>query len=159
VIRLNCKESDASIGRFISILYRHAQAYISKELAAYNIGSGQYDIIVILSRKNGAIQDELASVLQLDKANVARSVTKLEAEGYVRREIDADDRRVYHICLTDKGREVVPIVKKVLLDWNKLVLSKFEMSEKEMLNNLLQKMANNTELKKQPEMMPAKRFL
>ncbi|MDD2553906.1 MAG: MarR family transcriptional regulator [Desulfotomaculaceae bacterium] len=140
---MNCFKDEGSIGRLVSILCRHVQAHISKELRPYNIGSGQYSLLMVLSHKNGSMQEMLASELQMDKANVTRAITKLEGQGYVRRESDAADKRVYRIYLTDKGREVIPLVQKVLSECNELISSGLDEDERAIVICLLEKMVTN----------------
>lgn len=140
---MNCGKNVGSIGRSVSILSRHAQAHISKELRPYNIGSGQYSLLMVLSHKNGLMQEMLASELQMDKANVTRAVTKLEEERYVRRESDAADKRIYRIYLTDKGHEVLPVVREVLLEWNEIISTGLDENESGILISLLDRMVTN----------------
>jgi DNA-binding MarR family transcriptional regulator len=47
---------------------------------------------------------ELAGALGVTPQAASLAVVELEALGYVRREVDADDRRVRRVTLTDRGR-------------------------------------------------------
>ncbi|WDM31295.1 MarR family winged helix-turn-helix transcriptional regulator [Paenibacillus mucilaginosus] len=59
-------------------------------------------------------QKALSEKLLIDKTTTAKAVTKLEDEGYVRREANPADNRYQLLYLTDSGREVVPKVKEAL---------------------------------------------
>ena len=110
----NGKGAEESHGPYISAIYRHMQVLISAELAPYRIGSGQYIFLMAISSRQPITQKELSEKLLIDKTTTAKAITKLEAEGYVRREIDPADNRYHQLYLTDAGREVVPKVQEAL---------------------------------------------
>lgn len=50
---------------------------------------------------------ELSKMLQVTSPTVTQQISELEQKGWVKREINPDDRRIVHVTLTDKGREVL----------------------------------------------------
>jgi len=67
-----------------------------------------YDVLVQLVEAGGRrTMGNLASALLISPSNCSRLVDRLEAEGLVRREADADDGRVKHAVLTDNGFDVL----------------------------------------------------
>jgi len=61
-----------------------------------------------LFRNDGMTQSDIADLLQVEKATLGRLLDRLEANGWVRREADATDRRVKRVYLTE---EVEPALK------------------------------------------------
>jgi DNA-binding MarR family transcriptional regulator len=59
-----------------------------------------------LDRRDGLSQQDLTTVLGLEKSTVSRLVAGLEARGLVRRERDPGNRRFLRLALTDPGREL-----------------------------------------------------
>ena len=57
-------------------------------------------------------QDEITKRLSLDKSVIAKTVTKLEIAGFVRRTTNAKDKRTYDILPTEKAWEVYPRIKE-----------------------------------------------
>lgn len=141
VISLN--SNNQSIGRWISILYRYNHCYIDKELKKYHIGSGQSIFLNALLRKDGISQEELSHILMIDKATTARALAKLEKEGYVQRKIDPKDRRAYRIFVTDKAKEMERIFFNILYQWTEILSSGMDQEQKELVLDMLQKMAYN----------------
>ncbi|WP_051569302.1 MarR family winged helix-turn-helix transcriptional regulator [Alkaliphilus transvaalensis] len=137
---MNEKES---VGRYLSFIYRTSQNFIAKELEHHSLGSGQYIYLLALYRKDGIIQDTLADEIKVDKATAARSLKKLEEEGYIFRKKSASDKRAFEIYLTDKGKQFEPILNDILCRWMKLVLKDFTEEEKDLLLILLKKMFLN----------------
>ncbi|TXF90524.1 MarR family transcriptional regulator [Neolewinella aurantiaca] len=56
--------------------------------------------------EEGQRQQDLATSTIKDKGTVARSLKQLEAAGFIRREVDLNDRRQKRIYLTEKGRRL-----------------------------------------------------
>jgi DNA-binding MarR family transcriptional regulator len=139
----NTGREPKSLGRFISCIYRFTQIYIGKELENYNIGSGQFSFLMALYRKDGITQEDLAHLLHVDKATSARAVKKLEKAGYVTRKEDLKDKRKYRVFLTEKGRKIELIMKRISSEWTARLLSGFSESEKEVMTTVLEKMVEN----------------
>jgi DNA-binding MarR family transcriptional regulator len=134
------------IGKYLSILYRQAQSYITHHLKPYNIGGGQYIFLLALYRHDGISQEELSQELLIDKATTARALSKLEQAGYVRRSRDPEDKRAYRIFLTDRAREVKPVIYRTVQAWNSLLGADLNEEEKARIGVILQKMVDRTRL-------------
>ncbi|WP_255314456.1 MarR family winged helix-turn-helix transcriptional regulator [Bacillus sp. FJAT-26390] len=90
------------------------QILITAELAPYRIGSGQYIFLMAIASQQPITQKALSEKLLIDKTTTAKAIAKLEAEGYVRREVDPADNRYQLLYLTESGRDVVPKVQEAL---------------------------------------------
>jgi len=66
----------------------------------------QFSVLSHLWQKDGLQQTELALCTNRNRANVTRILDILEREGIVERKDDANDRRVFRIYLTDKGKSL-----------------------------------------------------
>lgn len=131
------------IGKFISFLYRYSQIYLDKKLEPYHIGSGQFYLLMPIFKTNGMNQESLSRSIKVDKATVTRAIQKLVDEGYVIRQRDEEDRRSYRIFLTEKGRAIEPGVKKIALEWEKILLSGFDEDRQNMIVDSLDGMIKN----------------
>lgn len=136
-------DNEKSIGRWISVLNRHCQAYISRKLKPYNIGSGQYIFIITLLHNNGISQDKLTEMLNIDKGTTARAIKKLEEEGYIQREVDAADRRAYKLYATKKAHDISPVIFDILHNSSDILALNFSDEERELALSLLEKMSKN----------------
>ncbi len=132
-----------SIGRWISILYRYGQSYVGRKLEGYNIGSGQYGILMILYKNGGISQEELADRLKTDKGSIAKSVRKLEDEGYIERSTATGDKRAYKVFLTQKALDIIPALQEAIGGWEDTLISGLSDDEKHIIEQLLYKMAKN----------------
>ncbi|MDY9924909.1 MarR family transcriptional regulator [Methanosarcina sp.] len=123
----------------IAHIYRSHLAYMAKELEEYGIGSGQFDFLMVLYRKDGISQENLARILKVSKATSTRAIQSLEKEGYVYRQRDENDLRAYRVYLTEKGREMREIILEKLISFLDTLLSDFTPEEKEIFRLLIRK--------------------
>jgi len=131
------------IGKFVSFLYRYCQMYLDKELKPYNIGPGQFYLLMPLFKKDGVNQESLGLSINLDRANVTRAIQKLVKEGYVYRQRDDEDKRSHRIFLTEKGRAIEPGLKKIALEWENILLSSFDSDQRQTIVNSFEDMIQN----------------
>jgi DNA-binding MarR family transcriptional regulator len=134
---------EESIGRWVSVLYRQIRINIDKELITYNIGSTQIQVLRVIINNDGINQENISRLLHVDKATVTRSVNKLVKEGYVIRNIDANDKRAYVLHLTQKGKDLEPTLRKILKSITVKLLTDFSNEEKEIAFSIFKKMHQN----------------
>jgi DNA-binding MarR family transcriptional regulator len=132
-----------SHGQLISAIYRHMQVLIASELAPYRIGSGQYIFMMAIAFQQPITQKALSERLLIDKTTTAKAITKLETEGYVRREANPADNRYQLLYLTDSGREVVPKVQEALARVKNKTRKGMKDEEYDMLVGLLKIVLHN----------------
>ncbi|WP_292467001.1 MarR family transcriptional regulator [Methanolobus sp.] len=130
-------------GKFISYLHRYGQIYIDKKIEPYGIGSGQFSFLMRLYHEDGVNQEYLSNYLKMDKATTTRALKKLVDKGYVFKKIDEGDRRSYMIFLTDKGKKLEPDMKKIASEWEDILLSGFDKSQRKDIMNSLEMMFKN----------------
>lgn len=96
----------------ISILYRKAHIWLSNDCARHGLTAAQAVVILIVCDYKMLTQDEITKRLSLDKSVIAKTVTKLEAGGFVVRTTNAKDKRTYDIRPTEKSWEVYPYIRE-----------------------------------------------
>jgi DNA-binding MarR family transcriptional regulator len=127
----------------ISYAYRTIQKSLAKELAPYHIGWGHFAILMSLYEMEGRSQDSLALSRGFDKTMIAKSVVRLEEEGFVRRVTDQDDKRVKLLYLTKKSRNLRPEMKRIGYRLNAFLLRDFDADESGAALRNLRKIALN----------------
>lgn len=109
---------DEQFLKFISIIYRKTQVYLNEKVAKYGLTSGQVPFIMITCEHGKIGQSCFCELLDMNKSTVAKMLIKLEAEGYVTREIKETDSRSYNICATQKAMEIFPVLKEIGEEWS-----------------------------------------
>lgn len=97
------------IGRLIHDVARLRRKLLDTEMQPAGLTRSQWSVLACLSRQRGAalVQSELAKELEIGKVTLGGLIDRLEAEGFVRREADPEDRRVKRVQLTLKGKKAV----------------------------------------------------
>ncbi len=133
-----------SIGKWISILHRQAQIYINRELKPYGLNSSEYIYLVNLASENeGVNQKYLSNMIIIDDALTTRAMKSLENKGYITREKSREDKRSYHIKLTQKGVEIQPVILETLINWTDIISEGMKDEEKDCIIQKLMVMSNN----------------
>jgi DNA-binding MarR family transcriptional regulator len=127
----------------ISYAYRTIQKSFAKELAPYHIGWGHFAILMSLYEREGRSQDSLALSRGFDKTMIAKSVVRLEEEGFIRRETDQEDKRVKRLYLTKKSRDLRPEMERIGYRLNEFLFRDFDTAESVSAMGILRKIALN----------------
>lgn len=137
------RNGDMTFGGFLSIILRHGQMYIDRELEPLHIRSGQILILRFLGVQDGVNQESIRRYFHLDKGTITKAIRPLITEGYIIRKRNPDDRRAYQIFLTEKGRRVIPNLKKTVRRWIDVLTADFTDTEEEVAYDLLSRMSDN----------------
>ena len=132
-----------SVGKYISIIHRTGSSFLSKEFSKFNIGSGQYMYLIHLYKNDGLSQEELTKILNIDKGTTAKSIKKLETEGFVMRVKDKNDKRINRVYLTPKALEIKDEFLSSINAWENTLTSNLSYAEKEQALTLLKKITYN----------------
>ncbi len=88
---------------------------------------------------SSATLKELERYLDSSQATIAGIAVRLEKKGLIHSYIDAKDRRIKHVRLSEAGRTLCSSAKATVDDWENWLLSCLEPGEKEELVRLLGK--------------------
>lgn len=119
-------ESDGSSGTFAIedslgyLINRAARAFANRlatELRPFDVGIGQWAVLLHLWANDGLTQAQLARRVAIEQPTMVRTIDRMERDGLVTRTPDPSDRRASRIALTDRGRalrdDLVPLAEGV----------------------------------------------
>jgi len=89
--------------QLIELVHR-IRLVIKEEAAKDDLSGLQANVIKVLSEEGPMPARAVAERLNLDTSNITGVIDRLEERGYVRREVDAEDRRVKPLMITALGR-------------------------------------------------------
>ncbi|NLM84559.1 MAG: MarR family transcriptional regulator [Clostridiales bacterium] len=118
---------------------------MNTKLADTGLKGPMYILLITLDHFPGSNQDFMAQHIGIDKSGIARAARELEKLGYIRREIDDDNRRQYRMYLTEKGKELLPVIRGHLSEWGRMLTK--GLSEHQVLEviRLMEHMVKNAE--------------
>jgi len=110
-----------TIARYNGIFNRQTQAYITAAFANMSISYSEGILLMNLYDNEGINQEELSSMLFIDKAATARSIKLLEKKGYITREVKTKDRRVKKLYLTDYAISKKEYFSSLIRTWEDFI--------------------------------------
>jgi DNA-binding MarR family transcriptional regulator len=105
------------IMKSMNMISRCQSVYRGKRMCT-ELSPSHHAFVFAVCNRPGCSQDELADAICLNKSTVARALSYLEENSFVRREADASDKRVLRVFPTDKMLDILPEVKRVSMEWN-----------------------------------------
>lgn len=91
---------------------RNARTALSRHLLDLGLYAGQDGVILSLDRQDGQTPGAIAAALGVKAPTITKTIGRLAAQGFVRREGSPDDGRMMLIYLTDAGRDQIKSVRK-----------------------------------------------
>lgn len=117
-------------------------AYHNKQLAEFDLSLPQFNILRILRGAGEPLSIKVVKERMLEKSpNTTRLIDKLIAKNMVDRSRCADDRRVVHIEITEKGLTILSSIDDVFDDMS--LAENITLEEATLLNDLLNKLRGN----------------
>ncbi|WP_298555571.1 MarR family transcriptional regulator [uncultured Algibacter sp.] len=110
--------------REIGKIYRGLNSFSDFLMKSINLEKGQYQFLLRVKENPGINQQDLSSILLVDKTTTAKAIKKLVAKGYVIKKNEKKDRRNLNLHLTEKGKQTC-----ILLDQEEQYATKFSLSE------------------------------
>ena len=66
-------------------------------------------------------QEDLVNMFSQSKGNIAKVLKKMEDEGFIKRDVNPENRRKYMLNTTEKGNELVPKYRELSKKWEEEV--------------------------------------
>jgi len=105
----------------------------------------QWNIIYHLSENDGMTLGKLSEVTFKDFANISRISQKLEASGFIVKKRDKNDKRVFKLFITEKGRELNIKLHQCAHKSTDVALEGLDAQTRKMMVNKLKQVIKNTE--------------
>ncbi|WP_296885606.1 MarR family winged helix-turn-helix transcriptional regulator [uncultured Methanobrevibacter sp.] len=96
------------------------QKYLKSKIKDYDFGHNVRYLMFIYDNPNCS-QEDLVNMFCQSKGNIAKILKKFEDVGYIKREINPQNRRKYMLNTTDKANELIPEFRQISKDWDRAV--------------------------------------
>ena len=100
----------------------------------------QWRALLVLARREGLSQSELADLLEVERITLCRMVDRLAEAGFVERRADPHDRRIWRLHLTPSAHGIVGQLTEIGADLEEQALSPLSPAERTMLRETLTRM-------------------
>jgi len=114
---------DLPLGRQLHVVSRLYFLALAERLRNLDIDR-YFTVLTCIDQEGGPItQQEVGRRLLIDKTSMVKIIDYLSKYGYVERVINPDDRRSYHVRLTEKSKEELPKIYQAMDSLNKEAFS------------------------------------
>ena len=135
--------NNESLGKYLSLIHRQANAFFTKEFSKFGFGSGQYMFMIHLYKNDGISQESLSELVNIDKGTTAKAIKKLEELNFIVRSKDSKDKRINRIYLTSKALDIKNDFFSVLTKWENILTNELSPDEISIGLNILNKLSKN----------------
>jgi DNA-binding MarR family transcriptional regulator len=125
------------IGFLLQRAHRRMRAELNEALRPLNLNVGHLGVMGLLFNGEGLTQQQLISILEIDKSSMVYLIDELERQGLAERRSVSGDRRAYAIHLTDAGRQRLAVVGSAARDVQDRFLAPLTARERVQLRDLL----------------------
>jgi len=117
------------LGNVARMIFKKLNSELSQE--GIPVLAEQVPILMIVYFKEQSItQQDIANVLQKDKAGIQRSVQTLHKDGFLKIESDIEDKRKNLISLTASGKFVCEKIQTLAMNFNNQIMEHFTDQER-----------------------------
>lgn len=131
--------------RWFLVIHRSRHAFLRERFGGLDIEPRLLPLLRRLYGSERLRQEDLSAESGLDKSTIARAVRRVIDLGYVTRVPCLEDRRAYHLMLTEKARMLIPELDAAMDEWAAGVTAGFSDEELRQLDGYLRRMADGAE--------------
>lgn len=104
---------ERNFGFLLHDVARLMRAEFDRRSRALQLTRSQWWVLNFVYAYEGATQTELADQCEVERATMGRLLDKLEEKGWVRREADAQDRRIRRVYLTGEVLDLMVTLRGI----------------------------------------------
>ena len=129
--------------REVGMIERALDSISNIEFKDINLSNLQFLYVVRIYEHPGIIAEQLANLIKVDRTTLARAVRRLEKQGYVYRESDPDNKKIKHLYVTEKGKQIYPFIIRENSNSNEVALQGFTPEEAQQVHDYLKRIRQN----------------
>jgi DNA-binding MarR family transcriptional regulator len=122
---------------------RLGRTMLAVRLLKLNLYAGQDQLMLALAHQDGQTPSALAAEIGVRPPTVTKTISRLQAQGFLTKTESAEDARQAHIFLTDAGRAAIMGIEKSIRKTEKRALDGFDKKDRKQLAKYLRKMTAN----------------
>ena len=122
---------------------RAMRTFLTNSLSMSGIYAGQDGVILALAEQDGLTAGSIAERLGVKPPTMTRTLARMEAQGFIRREADTLDGRQMRALLTEEGRRHVGAIQLAVRGTESLAMTGLDDKDVRQFLKLLRKINRN----------------
>jgi DNA-binding MarR family transcriptional regulator len=125
------------------LLARMIDRQSARELQGFGLSLAEWRVLAFIGVTGPASASQIGKSGEIDRAEISRAVSSLQAKALIERRPDANHRKRFIISLTDPGETLFKKVRQERRDFFKGITQGLSEHERELMDAGLEKMAVN----------------
>jgi len=116
---------DTDVQEFGELLSKMIRSFVSlerSEIFCCGVTMSQCSTIMAIGKKGKMTMNALSEWMSLATSTMTRIVDNLVRDGYIERTQDDQDRRVVHVSLTEKGKELQEVIHGIYHQYHRRIV-------------------------------------
>ncbi len=131
----------ASFYSQLSRLHRLYTRGLVMRLDPYTVRPGYLDVLNVLWDEDNLTQKQLNAHLDIEQATLSNTLKRMERDGILTRIPNKKDRRHRHICLTERGSSLKPLVSDAIDDLRSVVNQGLTINDRKYFKRIMKQMS------------------
>lgn len=139
-------KKDRKILQQVQIVARLGRTALATRLLEKKLYAGQDQLMLALALEDGQTPGQLSAELGVRPPTITKTISRLQAQGFLDKRGSESDARQAHIFLTEAGREAIMMIEKSVKKTEKKALDGLDKKERKALYKLLKRIEGNLSL-------------
>jgi DNA-binding MarR family transcriptional regulator len=126
-------------GQLFFRLWRASHTRVADALGTIGLTPALFALLNVVGAQEGAIQQELAAAMGIDRTTMVSLVDQLERAGMAKRRPSPNDRRAREVAITPKGRRLLERARRLVSETEDDLLAGLTADERRDLLTLLRR--------------------
>lgn len=135
-----------SVTHRLAMAAKAHRARSGTHLARIGLHPGQESVLKALSEEDGRTMSNLAQVLGVQPPTVTKMISRMAAQGLLKRVASQSDGRLARVHLTDEGRARIDEIDRIWTRIEREALAGFDDKDRKRLRKLLREVERNLTL-------------
>lgn len=135
-----------SVTHRLAMAAKAHRARSGTHLARIGLHPGQEGVLKALADEDGRTMSQLAQVLGVQPPTVTKMISRLSAQGYLKRVASQTDGRLARVHLTDEGKAKIEEIDRIWKRMEREALAGFDDKDRKKLRKLLRAVERNLTL-------------
>ena len=131
------EERATSEGLLLALLGQQAMRRLRAAHTEHKLSPRQFHLLGLLHDRGALTQRELGTLMDVDPSILVTLLNPLEADGYLSRERDADDRRRHVVTITRRGKQQLDRAAQAQRDAEDELFARLSKAQRAQLRRLL----------------------
>ena len=131
------------LGKLLGSIHRAHACRMDQSTEKLGIFRGQAILLLTLMERDGMTHSEIADKLRISHAAASKVITRMEGQGYVKRQTDPHDERVSRVYIQEAGKELTEKLRPSFQQINNFMFAGFSDQEKDQFRQYLLRIQEN----------------